>query len=169
MVESVRVPLESIRRWLASPAILVNREIHFHTKSASIRGALKGERVVIILSHAYYFLRFSNMLLNKYVACRVIAKEAQSISVPNWAKSIRLQFVIFSWQWASHNSTRKKINIANEIKHLRFRDTLISTKRSRRCLASTARGLAETLWISSTNTSSVVLLPQIIWHFCIWD
>lgn len=152
--------------------ILVNRQIHFHTKSASISEALKATRAAMIWSHACYFLTFSNKQIRCLSASLVLwSQQAQSTSVPNWAKSIRFQFVIFSWEWASNNSSRKnKINIANEIRHLMFssRGTLISTLRRHWCLASTARGW-QTVWIGSTNTFSVVLLPKIIWHFCIRD
>ena len=147
--------------------ILVNRQIHFHTKSASISEALKATRAAMIWSHACYFLTVSNKQMRCLSASLVLwSQQAQSTSVPNWAKSIRFQFVIFSWEWASNNSSRKsKINIANEIRHLMFSSggTLISTLRRRWCLASTARGW-QTVWIGSTNTSSVVLLPKIIWH-----
>lgn len=81
------MPLKSIRRWFGSThtasQILVNREIHFHTKSASIREALKGARVVMILSHAYYFLTFSNMVLSKYAASqRRLSSDRNKLSQP---------------------------------------------------------------------------------------
>lgn len=71
----------------------------------------------------------------------------------------QLDLSLSSFHGSEHQTIQegKKINIANEIRHsMMFSSggTLIS--RRRQCLASAARGW-QTPWISSKNTSSVVL------------
>lgn len=80
MLESAQVLLKSIGRWFwmythTAPQILGNREIHFHTKSASIREALKGGYDIMTR------ILFFNTVLSKRAASQHrLSSEAQSTS-----------------------------------------------------------------------------------------
>ena len=132
--------------------ILVNTEINFHTKSASITGSITGsmsgyEIITCIL--------FSSIFQRGFVLIRCLSAslvlwshQAQSAPVPNWAKSITLPFVVFSWWWASNNSRWEKDQYCKWNKALdvlQCRCTYFYKEAERQCLESAATGLAQTL------------------------
>lgn len=126
----------------------MNREIHFHTKSTTIRSF---KRCVAIWPHAFcfpIFLTWPSVIT--LLLCW--SQWARSTSAPRWAESIPSEFVIFSWRLAANNLRRRKRSILQMKSGTQCSQADVSARRH--CLASAARGW-QIFWMHSKNTSSV--------------